>query len=458
MHLGRPREALDAVLAVDAAEARLERRRARRPHEPVALVERAAGCGRGRAPSGRRRRAGTRSSRRRRRRRRAARGRGSNASQTCSGRMHSCTSQPSVASASPSVRAIAVLPISGGPVTTAKRWRSSVSSVRAVGARRHEDPGELARGGLVPRRARPDGVVEQRVEVAHAEHASARGGALPVPRREARRAARGRSSTSGRQCGRRGRSAVAEHALRRDRCVREHEERREAAGRAELLRVDERWPRPDRARARPAPRPRRRDHGRPRDRPTGQRVRHAADDGPADVVGSSVPGEPVQPVRGEELVAELLELEPAELVEAVGRLRDRPSLAGARPTGRASRPCRRRPASGWPRRRGRRGRCGSSRRAPRACSAPPLAMMPSICFAAGPSTKKPITKVAMKPRMPKVTQKLPQLPGSLPVSFSIIAMPMTRTISDAGVNTRMLTSPPAWRGSCGPRRRSRARR
>jgi hypothetical protein len=32
-------------------------------------------------------------------------------------------------------------------------------------------------------------------------------------------------------------------------------------------------------------------------------------------------------VRGEQLVAQLLELQPAQLVEAVGRLLDRPSLA-----------------------------------------------------------------------------------------------------------------------------------
>jgi hypothetical protein len=36
-------------------------------------------------------------------------------------------------------------------------------------------------------------------------------------------------------------------------------------------------------------------------------------------------------VLGEELVAELLELEPAELVEAVGRSLDRSSLSEARP-------------------------------------------------------------------------------------------------------------------------------
>ena len=68
------------------------------------------------------------------------------------------------------MRAIAVLPISGGPVRTAKLWRSSDVERRAVRARGDEHARELARGRVVQRRAPHDVVVEQRLEVAHAEH------------------------------------------------------------------------------------------------------------------------------------------------------------------------------------------------------------------------------------------------------------------------------------------------
>ena len=126
LHLGRLREALGAVLAVDAAQTGPQRGRAGRPDEPVAVVHRLQDPRSARAPSARPPRAGTRSSRRRRRRRTPAARWGRSASQSCPGRVHSCTSQPSLSSASPSIRAIAVLPISGGPVSTAKRCRSSV--------------------------------------------------------------------------------------------------------------------------------------------------------------------------------------------------------------------------------------------------------------------------------------------------------------------------------------------
>ena len=237
---------------------------------------------------------------------------------------------PRSAARAPSMRAIAVLPISGGPVSDGEVVALEHASVRAVGARGHEDPRELARGRDVERRARARTASSSSgVEVADAEHgrhAPAHGGRASIssPRR----------SRSSQTSGLAGRSADEVHAVaeRPLLVVRRRSSARRASGTAGSAPAD-----PWRSRASGPSRrgrlpgalrcPRGRDQRRAAAALADQRRRQRLDRGDPPAVGMPVPEQPLEPVRGEQLVAQLLELQPAQLVEAVGRSLDRASVA-----------------------------------------------------------------------------------------------------------------------------------
>jgi len=120
---------------------------------------------------------------------------------------------------------------------------------------------------------------------------------------------------------------MAERPLLVVRGVREHDERRERRNaRHGIHGVRELLADGDEPAFPAAARPRGRDQRGPAACLADQRRRQRLDGGESPAVGVPVPEQTFQPVRGEQLVAQLLELQPAQLVETVGRLPDRPSL------------------------------------------------------------------------------------------------------------------------------------
>ena len=314
------------MLAVDPAQAGAQRRGPRRPHEPVPLVQRAAASASARGPAlggvgpvlGRAEGVVGDED---------LRAVGSSARHSCSGRVHSCASQPSLSRASathPGDRRLAHL---GRPGEHGEAWRSS-SVHRARYARVGTKTPASSWAAATSSVERATRLVDEALELAHAERPRARAAEPAGGRRARRRAGWRRRARPARRPGRRATWP------RPGRARRAGARRRSAPAASGAAARSAAWPGRDAAASHSSGARRRRrwitisvgpgQLGQARRADPVHRGRRG--DGGEDAPPGRVPHAGVV----EHGAAEPLEGEPAELVQAVGRGAHTGVVAGSR--------------------------------------------------------------------------------------------------------------------------------